>query len=122
MIFPESNEEQDLRDSVWRNDLSARARASFLQKMFSLPTVTTDEATTSGKAGAHTTDPNTKEKVALLPNGLDPGDPLEADAKKNFVLLVLNVTAVDYVDLKSNSRYGCTLSTDSLNLKCTCLF
>lgn len=79
-------------------DLSARARGSFLSDApgtaLPMATITTNIDDDPQEAASQTSSDTL----------LEPGDPREAEAKINFVLLVLDVIAIDYVDLRVNSR------------------
>ncbi len=115
------------RDHSWVHDLSSRARASFLSEapgavQLASATVlgnnnggggggggggdTSAAAVAAGANAAGATAASGGGSPPLSAAGLEPGDPREAEAKSNFVLLVLDVTGVDYVDLNANVRCG----------------
>ena len=103
-----------MRDDLWANDLSSRARASFLQdgapgtalaRATVLPTnVGDDDADGTSESDAGGDGGGGDGAVARPASSLDPGDPAEAAAKANFVLLVLDAVSVDYLNLNSNTR------------------
>ena len=72
-----------VRHDMWVNGLSSRARGSFLRDAPATP-ITAELSQESA--------------------GINVGDAQEDQAKKNFAMLVLDVTDIDHVNLRSNER------------------
>ena len=108
----------DAREQSWLKDLSARARGSFLNDApgTALPVATIINIDSKGSSSEGQNTPENAHQSSSEPL-LEAGDPQEAEAKINFVLLVLDVITIDYVDLRVSSRY-----VHNMNMMCASHF